>query len=146
IGLLAFRRKLTNQVGTEELRDRWYVLFFDRDFRHVERRLDAEHRDAPPLVELQQIAVVTRDFDHQALPVQATGLDQLVSELFRVLEHGVGERREVEIIAEERLRRNGLGDLQQRTGTAEGEVQRVGRLRLLELRLGEQRVGERRLA
>ena len=122
------------------------MLFFDRDFRHVERRLDAEHRDAPPLVELQQIAVVARDFDHQALPVQATGLDQLVSELFRVLEHGVGERREVEIIAEERLRRNGLGDLQQRAGTAEGEVQRVGRLGLFELRLGQQRVSERRLA
>ena len=36
----------------------------------------------------------------------------------------VGERREVEVVAEQLLRRHGLGDLHQRAGRAEDEVER----------------------
>ncbi len=92
VGPLAFRRELPRQVRAEKLRDGRDMLFLDRDSGHVERRLDTQHRDAAALIELQEIAVVARDFDDEALRVEGPGLDQIVSELFRVLEHGVRKR------------------------------------------------------
>ena len=63
-----------------------------------------------------------------------------------VLQHRVGERGEVDVVAEELLGRHRLGDLHQRAVRAEDQIERVGRLGLGELLGGEQRVGQRRVA
>ena len=60
-------------------------------------------------------------------------VDQLLGSLPGVPEHRVGERREVEVVAEELLGRHRLGDLHQRAVGQNDEVERIGRLGLVEL-------------
>ncbi len=139
------RRQPRRDRRVEELRDGRDAALLG-DLRDVARRLDAEHGDARLPVILEQIAVVAGDLDGEARAAKAAIGDQPPGERLGVPEHRIGERREVEVIAEEYLRRHRLGDLHERAIGAEDEVQRVQRLRFVKFRLRQQRIGERRPA
>src|SRR5262249_23727236 len=60
-------------------------------------------------------------------------------------QHRVGERREVSVVTEQDVRRNRLGDLEQRAAAAQNEIERVPRLLFRSLPLVEERIGKRRI-
>ena len=63
-----------------------------------------------------------------------------------MLEHRVGKRREVEILAEQLLSGDRRRDLEERAFGAQHEIERKLRLGLAELRLRQEGVCERRVA
>ena len=78
------------------------------------------------LIVLQQVAVVARDLDDQAVGVRAAARAiSRAASVLRVPHHRVGERREVEVVAEQLLGRHRLGDLHERARRAEDELERV---------------------
>ena len=83
----------------------------------------------PPVV-LQQVAVVAGDLDDQAVAVRAAALRASAAARSRgVRDHRVGERREVDVVAEQLLGRHRLGDLHQAARGQNARVERVARLR-----------------
>ncbi len=126
VGALALRaRSARGERLAEELDDRVGCRFASATCGDVARRLDAEHRHAGLLVVLQQVAVVAGDLDHQARPAPRPRSSTTRSTMLRACaQHRVGERREVDVVAEQLLGRHGLGDLHQRAGPAEHEVER----------------------
>src|SRR4051812_8230633 len=110
IRALAARDKLRSEVATEELALGGNAAL-DCDLGNVPGRFDAEHANTAGLVELEQISIIARSFNHEALRTKPALLDQPLGDRLRMLQHGVAERREVDVIAKQRLRRDGFGEL-----------------------------------
>ena len=81
----------------------------------------------------QQVAVVARDLDHAAAGIEAQPLDHRVGEPSGVLDPGVGEGREVRVLAEDLVGRHVLRQLDQQAAVADPDVERVERLHVVEL-------------
>ena len=133
------------QRKAEELGERRDAALLDRDLGDVLRGLDAEHGDARLLVVLQEVAVVARDLHGEGIGAEPRARLEAADEVTRVREHRVGERREVEVVAEELLRRHRLRDLDERAVWAEDKVERVALLVCLR-GIAHERVRERRRA
>ncbi len=96
------------------------------DLGHVGRRLDTEHRDARGDEVLQQVAVVARDLDDEALRPEAEPRRSApLGEPPGVLDPGVGVRREVGVVGEDLLGRHDVVDLHQPARRAEAGAQRI---------------------
>src|SRR6266851_544939 len=141
----AFAMQLVRDLGAKE-----FCQSVDsalaRPLRDVGGRLDPEHRHAGLLVELQQVAVIAGQLDDEAVAPEPAGLDDAPGALLGVTQHRLGERREIEVVAEQLLRRDRLRDLHQRALGTEREVEREASLRLLQLLFGQEGVGEGRLS
>ena len=146
VGELAFRREPPGKLLVEELDKRRDALGGDRELGDVGRRLDAENGDASLLVELQQISVVARHLDDQARRAQPSTADERPDQLARMLDHGVGERGGIGVVAEQPFGRHSLADLDQRAVRTEIKLERKAVLRLMQLLRGEQRIGKRHAA
>ena len=146
VGALAERGQVAGDLGAEELTESGDAPLVAGHPGDVRGRLDAEHRDALVMVVLEQVAVVARDLDHQAVGAEGLAGHHPAGDALRILDDGVGEGREVEVLAEEHLGRHGLGDLHQRAVGAEHQIERERSLRLVELLGGQEGVGERRPA
>ena len=112
VGLLALRRQLARRPLAEE-RDQGRDALLDGHLRHVGRRLDAEDGDALLHEVLQQVAVVARDLDHEAVLPEAEPLRDHVRVAAHVLDPAVGVRGEVGVLGEDRLRADVLLELHQ---------------------------------
>src|SRR5205807_6341423 len=77
---------------------------------------------------------------------QIAGDAHAFHEMLNVPQHGIREGREVEILAKERLRRDGLRDLDEGTLRAKRQVERIRRFGHPELVRGEEGVGQRHLS
>ena len=118
----------------------------DRGLRDVQRRLDAEHRDAVREEVLEEVAVVRRDLDDEAVGPEPEALDHRLGVAPRVLDPRVGVGGEVRVLGEDVLGRHELRDLDEPAPLARADVERVEGLGLLELLGREHGLAERRLA
>ena len=143
VGELAFRGEPPGKLLVEELNQRRDALGLDRELRDVGRGLDAENRDAALLVELQQISIVARDLDHEACRPETAAADQRLDQRARMLDHRIGKRGGIGVVAEQPLGRHRFADLHQRALRTEIELEREAVLRLVQLLGGQQRIGER---
>ena len=132
------------EVGAEELGEGLDAAL-DRRLRDVQRRLDAEHRDALRQEVLQEVAVVGRDLDDEALGSEPEPIGHLVDVAAGVLDPRVRVGGEVRVLGEDVLGGHELRDLDEPAALARANVQRVEGLALLELLGGEHRLAERRL-
>ncbi len=143
-GALALGAQTPSHLVAEELGDRRDASLLDGHLRDVHRGLDAQHLHPGALVELQEVAVVAGHLDDERRRAEAALGHHALHEAPRVLEHRVGVRREIDVLAKQPLRRNGVGDLHERALLAERELERKHRVRLREPSLGHQRVREGR--
>jgi hypothetical protein len=146
VGLALLGRQLAGEVGAEELGEGRHAVGLGRR-RLGGRGVDAEHGHAGLDEVLQQVAVVARHLDHEAVGPEALALDVGQGVGAGVPQQVVGERREIEVVVdEELLGRHFLGDLHQRTAGAERHLERerlVGTGRSVGR---DQGVGQRRAA
>ncbi len=110
------------------------------------RRLDAEHGDALREEVLEEIPVVRRELDDEAVRPEREPLAHLVDVATRVLDPRVRVGGEIRVLGEDLLRRRELGDLREPALLADADMQRVEGLAPLELLVGQHRLAERRLA
>ena len=95
---------------------------------------------------LQEIPVVRRELDDEALRPEREPLAHLLDVRPRVLDPRVRVRRKVRVLAEDLLGRGELGNLGEPAALADPDVERIERLAGLELLVGQHRLAERRLA
>ncbi len=145
IGVAAFAREPGPELRAEELGDGLHAAR-DRRLGDVQRRLDPEHRDALREEVLQEISVVRRELDDEAVPPEREPLAHLVDVRARMLDPGVRVGREVRVLGEDLLGRGKLRDLGQPAALADPDVQRIEGLAALELIVGQHRLAEGRLA
>jgi hypothetical protein len=145
IRMAALGREAGAELGTEELRDRLDPAG-DRGVGDVPRGLDAEHGDALREEVLEQVPVVRRELDDEAVRAEREPLAHLVDVAPRVLDPRVRVGGEVRVLGEDLLRRCELRDLREPALLADADVQRVERLAALQLLVGQHRLAERRLA
>ena len=145
IGAPALGDQRIGQGDAEEV-DLRRDAFVDRDAGDVGGRLDAEHGHAERQEMLQQIAVIARKLDHQAVRAEAEPvLDHLAIGLgVRDPARGVG--REVGVLAEDLLRAHVLLQLDQKAGPAHQRVQGEVGLHRVELARRQKALAERRHA
>ena len=130
VGLPSGRRELLREFVAEELDER-----FNASFRAATLAMFAAgsmpRQGMPACLEvLKEIAVVARDFDHEAVLAQAKFPDVAVRRFSRMAQHEVGEGGEIQILGEELDWRNEVEDLQQPAGAAYGKSERKFRLGL----------------
>ncbi len=120
VGALAVRRELLRRAPCRRTR-RWCGCPAPpADLRDVARRLDAEHRARPRSRSTGAGSRRCWRSRRRGCPGRACARRRAASAIvLRVLQHRVGERREVEVVAEQRLRRHRLGDLDERAVRAE---------------------------
>jgi hypothetical protein len=92
----------------------------------------------------KQVAVVAGDLDDPAVGPETEALDHGVGELTGVLHPGVGEGREVRVLAEDLVGRHVLGQLDQQAAAADPDVERVEGLHLVELGGRQEPLAQRR--
>ncbi len=114
VGPLASVSQALGDGCLKELADSRHTLLL-RDPRDVASWFHTQYGNAGPHVVLQQVAVVAGNFHNQTVWSQLPLPDQVRSELARVTQHGVGERREIRIFTKQLLGWYGLGDLDERT-------------------------------
>ena len=141
----ALAREARAELRPEELRDRLDASR-DRRLGDVQRRLDPQHGDALREEVLQEIPVVRRELDDEAVRAEREPLAHLVDVLPRVLDPRVRVRREVRVLAEDLFRSGELRDLREPAALADPDVERIEHLPALELVVGQHRLAERRLA
>ena len=125
VGRRAVGGELLRGLHAEELHEARDLPFLAGDLRDVRRGLDAEHRDAPGLEMLQQVAVVARDLDHLRLRPKAEPLDHHLAVAPRVLDPAARVAAEVEVVAEDRVGRLELLELAQQARVAHPHLERV---------------------
>src|SRR5262245_64809808 len=76
IGKLPLGCESSSKILIEELDQRWNPFCRDSELGDVGGGFDAENRNPPGLVELQQISVIARHLDHQALRTEAAVGDE----------------------------------------------------------------------
>src|SRR5205823_5293698 len=113
-----------------------------RHLRDVTGRLDTEHRDTGVPVVLEEIPVVAGDFDDQLVRVQSTFRDEAACHRLRMVQHRIGERREIQIVAKQLLWGDGLRELYERTLPAKRKIELIGGFRTAKLPCCQQRVGQ----
>src|SRR5437867_3482224 len=117
VGPLAAGSHLPRHLPPKELDPGRHALL-DRHLGHIRSRLDPLHRDAPGHEPLQQVAVIARDLHHPTVPVQAEPLDHVIGVISDMIEPSIRIRREVGVIAEDRLSAHGVLPLGEwRSGT-----------------------------
>ena len=119
----ALGQQARREPGVEELGQRRHAAFA-RGLGHVDGGVDAEDVDPGALEILEQVAVVAGELDDAAGAVQPALDHQRVDQRLGVVEHRRRAGREVEVVREQALGRHGLGDLDQRAGRAQDEVER----------------------
>ena len=127
VGAASVRGELARELAAEEPHDRRDAELARR-LGDVRGRLDAERRDAALDEVLQQVAVVARDLDDQAVGAEAEALDRHRRRSACVRDPGVGVRREVGVLGEDVLRRHELLELHQQAVLADLRVERIERL------------------
>ncbi len=90
IGLASRADQLGGQCRAEEIHTCRHT-FGDGGLGHVDRRFDAEDRDALRQKMLQQIAVIAGDLHHEAVFIQLQPLGDLVAIGFRMADPAGGE-------------------------------------------------------
>ena len=95
---------------------------------------------------LEQIAVVRRKLDDEAVAVEIRPFDDHLDVSARMLDPGVGVGGEVGVLGEDLVGRHELRDLHEPALLAGTDVERVERFALLQLLGPEHRLAERRLA
>ena len=110
IGRTALLRHPPAELRAEELRQ-CLDAARHRGLRHVQRGLDAEHRDAVREKVLEEVAVVRRDLDDEAVMPESQALDHVVRVAARVLDPRIGVGGEVRVLREDVLGRHELRDL-----------------------------------
>ena len=145
VGLPALGAQRLGERDAEEL-DPGRNALGERDLGHVRGGLDAEHRHAKRQEMLQQIAVVARQLDHQAVRAEREALRD-----HRAIRLGVGDPagrvgREVGVFAEDVLRAHVLAELDQKAPAAHQRVEREVRLHRVELLGREEALAQRRHA
>ena len=118
----------------------------DGDLGDVLGRLDAEDRYAVGLEVLQEIAVVAGNLHHLGRRGQPEPRHHAVGVLPAVLQPGVGERREVGVVAEDVLGALELVELHEQAAITDVDVQRVERFLLVQVFGANERVRQRREA
>ncbi len=140
VGSLALRGELCGELRAEEGQQRIDTLGASRRYG-TGSRVDAQHRDAPGVVVLQQVAVVAGELDDQALGPQSALRHALLHIARGMPQQRVRERREIRVVgAEQLLGRHGLQDLHECAAGTESHIQRITSLYLGELRLLEKAV------
>ena len=127
----------------EELRQRRDALGA-RGLGDVAGRVDAQDGDPAGDEVAEEVAVVAGHLDDPAVGPQAEPLDHGVGELTGVLDPGVGEGREVRVLAEDLVGRHVLGQLDQEAVAADPDVERVEGLHLVELGGRQEPLAQRR--
>jgi hypothetical protein len=117
------RCEAVGELRVKELDERGNALS-GRELSDVCRWLDAKHRYATRLVELQQVAVVASDLDHETRGPETAHPNERFDQKTRMLDHGVREGRRIGVVAKQPLARHGLTDLHQRALRAEKKLQR----------------------
>ncbi len=112
----------------------------------VRGRLHAQHGDATLAEILQQVAIVARQFHHQRVRAQPQVADHARRIRVRVAQPGIGERREIQVIGEDGLRRCEFLELHQETVLTDIGVQRIVRLHCVELFRRQETIRQRRPA
>ncbi len=123
----ALAREPRAELRPEELGDRLDTSR-DRCLGDVQRRLDPQHGDALREEVLQEIPVVRRELDDEALRPEREPLAHLLDVLPRVLDPRVRVRGEVRVLAEDLLGRGELGNLGEPAALADPDVERIERL------------------
>ncbi len=114
-----------------------------RNCRDVGRRLDTEHGNAAIAIELQQIAIVAGNLDHEVMPGKSPCCDSRFHQLSCVTEHFLRKRRGVDVVRKQHLRWDRLADLRERACGTKIKYQRIALFRLRQPLGGQQRVGQR---
>ena len=145
VGLPALGAQRLGERDAEEL-DPGRDALGERDLGHVGGGLDAEHGHAERQEMLQQIAVVARQLDHQAVRPEPEALRD-----HRAVGLGVGDPagrvgREIGVFAEDVLRAHVLAELDQEAAAAHQRMEREVRLHRVELLGREEALAQRRHA
>src|SRR5262249_29388918 len=119
--------------------------FLNRDFGDIRRRLYAQ--DFDPLADkiAQQIAIIARDLDDLALPVQAKTFDHHFDIGFGMLEPRFRIGGEIGIVAKNMVGAFKFLELHQEAAFAHINVQRIKALDLIKLRRFQPRLSKGRL-
>ena len=115
----------------------------DRGLGDVRSGFDTEHRDAARDKVLEQVAVVARDLDDEAVGPEVESVDRLVCVTACVFDPGIGIRREVGVVGEDLLGWHHVVDLYEQTLVTHSDMEWVDRFGTGgQLLLGQVRVGE----
>ena len=132
VGIVSLRDQLAGQAFTEKV-DARRDTAINGDLGDIRGRLDAEHRHAERKKVLQEIAVVARKLDRQALRSEIEPLlDHVaIGSRMRHPAHGVG--RKVGVLGEDVRRADVFLQLHEEAFGADKRVQRKVRLHAVEL-------------
>ena len=130
VGAPALAPQLPRDLAAEERLERRHARLARRRGR-ARRRVDAEDRHARRGERAQHAAVVAAGLDHERARTELPAPQQLVRARLVVRDQRRQDRGVVGVLgaAVERVRRHLEGQLQERAALAEGEVERVERLR-----------------
>ncbi len=145
IGLQALGGELIGELDAKELRPCGHALL-DGHARNVLGRLDAEHRHPERQEMLQQIAVVARQFDDEAVGPKVQALLDHHAVLAGVLDPRCRVRGEVSVLAENLVRCDVLFQLHQQAAVAHVGVEREKGLQAVEPIGGQEALAQRRHA
>ncbi len=104
IGKLPLCGESSSKILIEELDQRWNPFRRDSELGDVGGGFDAENRNPLRLVELQQISIIACHLDDQACGTEAMARDERLDQRARVLDHGVGERGGIGVVAKQPFR------------------------------------------
>ena len=96
--------------------------------RHRIGRVDAEHRYAHRDEVLEQVAVVARNLDHQTVRIEREAAARHFAVLGRMRQPIIGVGREVDVVAEQLLRRHVIVQLHEFAALAHLRTQRIALL------------------
>ena len=133
------------EFAAEELDERRHAAFLRR-FRHVRGRVDPEHRNPLRQEVLQQVAVVRRELDDEAVGREPETVDDHLDVATRVLDPGVRVGREVGVLLEDLRRRDERRQLGEPAALADPDVEREERLHRIEPVGRQEALAKRRLA
>ncbi len=124
VGAAVFLRHLLRQLLGEEGAQRAHADLLRIGGRAI-GRVDAEHRNAPLDIVLEQVAVIARQLDHEAVRVQTALVGARHRIGPRMGQQRGREGREIGIVVGVKdFRRDGFEDLHQRAIRAEGDLER----------------------
>src|SRR3989338_3524202 len=132
VGLFSLIAQFSGKVGAEKLRQRGHASLFSH-IGDVPRRVNPQGRYAGMDKILQEVAVIARDLNHKAIPVQVPASDQSFRKPLRMAQHGIRKRGKIQVIPEEHIGRNGSRYLNQKTNGAKNYVKGISRLCLVKL-------------
>ncbi len=142
IGRLALGHESLRALLAEEFHAGVDALFAG-DHGDVGGGFDAQTGDAALDEVFQQVAVVASDFHDEAVRAQPEFRRVLIGRRARMTQHGVRERREIEVFGEQRDRGHEVHDLEQPAAVADREAQREAGFGFVEVLGAQEVVGQR---